>query len=82
MVVPHRIYSHGGMGVGEILRKRDVIAGSLYRTRMTTSAETCPVYNMLKLSRNLFFHDPDPRYMNYYEQGLYNQILGFSARRR
>ena len=31
---------------------------------------------MLKLSRNLFFHDPDPKYMNYYEQGLFNQILG------
>ena len=30
MVVPHRVYSHGGVGVGEILRKRDVIAGSLY----------------------------------------------------
>jgi hypothetical protein len=22
------------------------------------SAETCPLGNMLKLSRNLFFHDP------------------------
>ena len=30
MVVPHRVYSHGGVGVGEILRKRDAIAGSLY----------------------------------------------------
>ena len=33
------------------------------------------MYNMLKLSRNLFFHEPDPKYMNYYEQGLFNQIL-------
>jgi len=77
MVVPHRVYSHGGMGVGEIFRKRDVIAGSLYQMpNDNNSAETCPLYNMLKLSRNLFFHDPDPRYMNFYEQGLYNQILG------
>ena len=77
MVVPHRIYSHGGVGVGEILRARDVIAGSLYsEPRNTNHAETCPLYNMLKLSRNLFFHDPDPKYMNYYEQGLFNQILG------
>ncbi len=74
MVVPHRIYSHGGTGVNEIFRKRDVIAGSLYADR--DHAETCPLYNMLKLSRNLFFHDPDPKYMNYYELGLYNQILG------
>ncbi len=74
MVVPHRIYSHGGMGVNEMFRKRDVIAGSLYEDR--DHAETCPLYNMLKLSRNLFFHDPDPKYMNYYELGLFNQILG------
>jgi DUF1680 family protein len=77
MIVPHRTYSHGGVGVGEILRARDVIAGSLYsEPRNTNHAETCPLYNMLKLSRNLFFHDPDPKYMNYYEQGLFNQILG------
>jgi DUF1680 family protein len=77
MVVPHRVYSHGGVGVGEILRKRDEIAGSLYsEPNNRNHAETCPLYNMLKLSRNLFFHEPDPKYMNYYEQGLFNQILG------
>ncbi len=77
MVVPHRIYSHGGVGVGEILRARDAIAGSLYSEPANHDhAETCPLYNMLKLSRNLFFHEQDPKYMNYYEQGLYNQILG------
>src|SRR6185436_11691325 len=76
MVVPHRVYSHGGVGVGEILRKRDSIAGSLYsEPNNHNHAESCVVYNMLKLSRNLFFHDPDPKYMNYYEQGLFNQIL-------
>jgi DUF1680 family protein len=74
MVVPHRTYSHGGMGVGEMFRARDVIAGSLFDDN--NHAETCPLYNMLKLSRNLFFHDPDPKYMNYYEQGLFNQIVG------
>jgi DUF1680 family protein len=74
MVVPHRVYSHGGVGVGEMFRTRDVIAGSLYDD--DNHAETCPLYNQLKLSRNLFFHDPDPKYMNYYEQGLFNQMLG------
>jgi DUF1680 family protein len=77
MVVPHRVYSHGGVGVGEILRARGVIAGSLYQNpRDNNHAETCPLYNMLKLSRNLFFHEPDSKYMDYYEQGLFNQILG------
>jgi DUF1680 family protein len=76
MVVPHRVYSHGGVGVGEIIRKRDVIAGSLYsEPKNHDHAESCVVYNMLKLSRNLFFHEPDAKYMNYYEQGLFNQIL-------
>jgi DUF1680 family protein len=77
MVVPHRVYSHGGVGVGEILRARGIIAGSLHQNpKDENHAETCPLYNMLKLSRDLFFHDPDPKYMNYYEQGLFNQILG------
>jgi hypothetical protein len=73
MVVPHRTYSHGGVGIGEMLRARDHIAGGLFDER--NHAETCPLYNMLKLSRYLFFHDPDPKYMNYYERGLFNQIL-------
>ena len=77
MIVPHREYAHGGLGVGEILRKRDAIAGSLYsEPKNHDHAETCCVYNMLKLSRNLFFHEQDPKYMNYYEHTLFNQILG------
>ncbi|WP_211253242.1 glycoside hydrolase family 127 protein, partial [Glycomyces tenuis] len=76
MVVPHRAYSHGGTGVGEIFRARDVIAGSLYQyPNDPNHAETCTVYNMLKLSRNLFFHTEDAKYMEYYERALYNQIL-------
>ncbi len=37
--------------------------------------ETCATYNMLKLSRQLFMFDQDARYMDYYEQALYNHIL-------
>jgi DUF1680 family protein len=73
MVVPHRTYSHGGMGIGEIFDERNNIAGGLFDD--VNHAETCPTYNMLKLSRRLFFHDPQPKYMNYYEQGLFNHIL-------
>jgi len=73
MIVPHRIYSHGVVGVGEMIRERGVVAGSLFDDR--NHAETCPLYNMLKLSRNLFFHEPDPKYMNYYELGLFNQMV-------
>ncbi len=76
MVVPHRAYSHGGTGVGEIFRARGVIAGSLYQyPNDPNHAETCCVYNLLKLARNLFFHTGDAKYMEYYERALYNQIL-------
>jgi DUF1680 family protein len=72
MVVPHRTYTDGGMaGTGELFGARDVIAATI----ADPNAETCPVYNMLKLSRTLFFHDPDPKYMQYYERALYGQIL-------
>jgi DUF1680 family protein len=72
MVVPHRIYTDGGMaGSGEIFGARDVISATI----QTANAETCPCYNMLHLSRSLFFHTADPKYMQYYERALYGQIL-------
>ena len=37
--------------------------------------ETCATYNLLKLSRQLFMFDQDGKYMDYYEQALYNHIL-------
>jgi hypothetical protein len=44
MIVPHRTYSHGGLGVGEILRKRDVIAGSLWSERTIATTPRRAVY--------------------------------------
>ncbi|MFG1671147.1 beta-L-arabinofuranosidase domain-containing protein [Streptomyces sp. Y7] len=72
MVVPHRMYGIGGTSTAEFWRARDVIAGTIG----DTDAETCCAYNMLKLSRTLFFHEQRPRYMDYYERALYNQVLG------
>lgn len=40
------------------------------------TGETCCTYNMLKLSRHLFCRDRDPRVADYYEQALFNHILG------
>lgn len=37
--------------------------------------ETCNTYNMLKLSKRLFQAEGLERYIDYYEQGLYNHIL-------
>jgi DUF1680 family protein len=41
--------------------------------------ETCATYNLLKLSRQLFLFNPDAKYMDYYEQALYNHILASVA---
>jgi len=41
--------------------------------------ETCASYNLLKLSRALFMFRPEARYMDYYEQALYNHILASVA---
>lgn len=71
MIVPHRTFSNGGNGQGEILRERDKIAQYI----SSNDAEQCSTYNMLKLTRQLFFHNPDVKYMDYYEKALYNHIL-------
>lgn len=72
MVVPVRMYGIGGTSTAEFWRARGVVAGTI----SDTNAESCCAYNMLKLSRMLFFHEQDPKYMDYYERALYNQVLG------
>jgi DUF1680 family protein len=72
MVAPARMYSIGGTSTVEFWKGPGVIAGTL----SDTNAETCCAYNMLKLSRMLFLHEQDPKYMDYYERALYNQVLG------
>jgi DUF1680 family protein len=37
--------------------------------------ETCNTYNMLKLTEHIFAWDPTAATMDFYERGLYNQIL-------
>ncbi|MDH6492309.1 beta-L-arabinofuranosidase domain-containing protein [Streptomyces sp. SAI-127] len=72
MVVPGRMYGIGGTSTGEFWKASGVIAGTI----SGATAETCCAYNMLKLSRTLFFHEQAPKYMDYYERALYNQVLG------
>jgi DUF1680 family protein len=40
------------------------------------TCETCCTYNILKLTRHLFEWQPSASLMDFYERGLYNQILG------
>ncbi|PSM42713.1 glycosylase [Streptomyces dioscori] len=72
MVVPHRMFGIGGTSSAEFFRARGIVAGTISET----SAETCCAHNLLKLSRLLFLHEQDPKYMDYYERALYNQVLG------
>jgi uncharacterized protein len=100
MVVPHRMFSHGGTGQqflplpgvaagnsnselfqprGDISRNLlggEYAAGGSTVTITGNGSETCSTYNLIKLARNLFFHDPDPAYMDYVERGLLNHIVG------
>ncbi|WP_371578823.1 beta-L-arabinofuranosidase domain-containing protein [Streptomyces sp. NBC_01314] len=72
MVIPQRMYGIGGTSTAEFWKARGVVSGTI----SDTNAETCCAYNLLKLSRTLFFHEQDPKYMDYYERALLNQVLG------
>lgn len=71
IVTGHHIYCIGGTGDGEYFKAANAIAAFLD----ANTCESCATYNMLKLTRQLFFHNPDAKYMDYYERGLYNNIL-------
>jgi hypothetical protein len=40
------------------------------------TAETCNVYNMIKMTRKLFALHPDIKYAEFHERALFNHILG------
>lgn len=72
MLVPGRTYAHGGAGENELWGPAGAVAGDIGNR----NAETCVTYNMLKLARALFGRTGDPRYADYYERAVTNQILG------
>jgi uncharacterized protein len=73
IVIAHHTYCIGGNSNGEYFQTPDAIASQL----SDSTCEVCNTYNMLKLTRQLFFTDPtQTRYMDYYERALFNQILG------
>ena len=76
MIVPGRMYAHGGTGEGEMWGPAHTVAGDIG----TRNAESCAAYNMLKIARTLFFMDQKPAYMDYYERTVLNHILGGKSR--
>lgn len=69
-VVYNRSYATGGNCNAEFFTELD-------KEPLTTlSTETCNVYNMLKLTEYLFSLDHKTEYMDFFENALYNHILG------
>lgn len=70
-VVHHHSYATGGHGLAEYFGPPD----ELSRRVDGRAAETCNVYNMVKLTRRLFSLRPDAEYIDFQERALFNHIL-------
>lgn len=70
-VVQHHSFATGGHGKDEYFGKPDMLNDRIDGR----TAETCNVYNMLKLTRRLFSLRPDAHYAEFHERALFNHIL-------
>lgn len=78
-VTSARAYVTGGTSNGEAwqAQPRQLAAELKGIPRFTSAtAECCCVYNMLKLTRQLYGWTADPRYFDYYERVLLNHRIG------
>jgi uncharacterized protein len=74
-VVRQHSFANGGNSFAERFQNPGVETGLNGANLTATTAETCNVYNMLKLTSYLMQSSPKAEYGAYYEQALYNQIL-------
>jgi len=70
-VAGHHSFVTGGHGRNEYFGQPDKLTDMLDGR----TAETCNVYNMLKMTRKLFALWPDARYADFHERALFNHIL-------
>jgi len=70
-VVQHHSYATGGHGKDEYFGEADHLNDRVDGR----TAETCNVYNMLKMTRTLFALRPDAHYADFQERALFNHIL-------
>ena len=70
-VVQHHSLATGGHGKDEYFGQPDMLSDRVDGR----TAETCNVYNMLKLTRRLFALRPDAHYADFHERALFNHIL-------
>ena len=71
-VAHHHSFATGGHGKDEYFREPDKLSNIIDGR----TAETCNVYNMLKMTRQLFALRPDIEYAEFHERALFNHILG------
>ncbi len=70
-VALHHSFATGGHGKNEYFGPPDRLNNMIDGR----TAETCNVYNMIKMSRTLFSVNPDIRYADFHERALFNHIL-------
>jgi uncharacterized protein len=70
-VVQHHSFSTGGDGTDEYFGPPDHL-GARVDGR---TAESCNVYNMLKMSRQMFSMTPDVHYADFHERALFNHAM-------
>ncbi|HKW11876.1 MAG TPA: beta-L-arabinofuranosidase domain-containing protein, partial [Gemmatimonadaceae bacterium] len=70
-VAQHHSYATGGQGLDEYFGYPDRLSQRVDGR----AAESCCVYNMLKLTRRLFSLRPDAFYADYHERMLFNHAL-------
>ena len=71
-VAQHHSFVTGGHGRNEYFGQPDKL-NDMVDGR---TAETCNVYNMIKMARRLFALWPSAHYADFHERALYNHILG------
>lgn len=69
-VVNNRSYAIGGNSISEHFEKEGA------ETLGVKTCESCNTYNMMRLTEHLFSWNHDSAYMDWYEDALYNHILG------
>src|SRR5262245_34679737 len=71
VVAKHHSFATGGHGKDEYFGPPDQLSDRIDGR----TAETCNVYNMIKMTRKLFALQPDVKYAEFHERALFNHIL-------
>lgn len=71
-VAKHHSFATGGHGKDEYFGPPDVLGDRIDGR----TAETCNIYNMLKMTRKMFALRPEMQYAEFHERALFNHILG------